>query len=41
MIKQEIYAKCLALGMTPAGAAGCTANIMVEFTRLHKYFFAK
>lgn len=26
----EIYAKCLALGMTAAGAAGCTANIMAE-----------
>lgn len=23
MTEQEIYAKCLALGMTPAGAAGC------------------
>ena len=30
MTEQEIYAKCLALGMTPAGAAGCTANIMAE-----------
>ena len=28
--EQEIYAKCLALGMTPAGAAGCTANILAE-----------
>ena len=26
MTEQEIYAKCLALGMTPAGAAGCTAG---------------
>lgn len=30
MTEQEIYAKCLQLGMTPAGAAGCTANIMAE-----------
>ena len=30
MTEQEIYAKCLALGMTPAGAAGCTANILAE-----------
>ena len=30
MTEQEIYAKCLALGMTPAGAAGCVANIMAE-----------
>lgn len=30
MTEQEIFAKCLALGMTPAGAAGCTANIMAE-----------
>lgn len=30
MTEQEIYAKCLGLGMTPAGAAGCTANIMAE-----------
>ena len=30
MTEQEIYAKCLALGMTPAGAAGATANIMAE-----------
>lgn len=30
MTEQEIYAKCLTLGMTPAGAAGCTANIMAE-----------
>lgn len=30
MTEQEIYAKCLSLGMTPAGAAGCTANIMAE-----------
>lgn len=30
MTEIEIYAKCLALGMTPAGAAGCTANIMAE-----------
>ena len=30
MTEQEIYAKCLSLGMTPAGAAGMTANIMAE-----------
>lgn len=30
MTEIEIYAKCLALGMTPAGAAGCVANIMAE-----------
>jgi len=30
MIETEIYAKCLSLGMTAAGAAGCTANIMAE-----------
>lgn len=30
MTEAEIYAKCLTLGMTPAGAAGCTANIMAE-----------
>ena len=30
MTEQEIYAKCLSLGMTPAGAAGCAANIMAE-----------
>lgn len=30
MTEQEIYAKCLSLGMTPAGAAGCTANILAE-----------
>lgn len=30
MTEQEIYAKCLVLGMTPAGAAGCTANILHE-----------
>lgn len=30
MTEVEIYAKCLALGMTPAGAAGCTANILAE-----------
>lgn len=27
---QSIYNKCLSLGMTKAGAAGCTANIMAE-----------
>ena len=27
---QTIYNKCLSLGMTKAGAAGCTANIMAE-----------
>ena len=30
MSEQEISAKCLSLGMTPAGAAGCVANIMAE-----------
>lgn len=30
MTELEIYQKCLHLGMTPAGAAGCTANIMSE-----------
>ena len=30
MTTQEIYTKCLSLGMTKAGAAGCTANIMAE-----------
>ena len=30
MTEQEIFAKCLGLGMTPAGAAGCTANILHE-----------
>ena len=30
MTENEIYGKCLALGMTPAGAAGATANIMAE-----------
>ena len=30
MNEQEIYAKCLRLGMTPAGSAGCVANIMAE-----------
>ena len=30
MTEQEIFAKCLALGMTPAGAAGATANLMAE-----------
>jgi len=30
MTEQEIYAKCLKLGMTPAGAAGCTASILAE-----------
>lgn len=30
MTEQEIFGKCLALGMTPAGAAGCVANIMAE-----------
>ena len=30
MTEQEIYSRCLALGMTPAGAAGCVANIMAE-----------
>lgn len=30
MTEIEIYSMCLALGMTPAGAAGCTANILAE-----------
>ena len=30
MTEIEIYSKCLALGMTPAGAAGCTASILAE-----------
>lgn len=30
MTEVEIYAKCLSLGMTPSGAAGCTANILAE-----------
>lgn len=30
MTELEIYRKCLGLGMTPAGAAGCVANIMAE-----------
>ena len=30
MTEFEIFRKCLGLGMTPAGAAGCTANIMAE-----------
>lgn len=30
MTEIEIYAQCLKLGMTPAGAAGATANIMAE-----------
>ena len=30
MTEIEIYSKCLTLGMTPAGAAGATANIMAE-----------
>lgn len=30
MTELEIYRKCLALGMTKAGAAGCTANILTE-----------
>lgn len=30
MTEIEIYSKCLALGMTPAGAAGCTSNILAE-----------
>lgn len=30
MTELEIFRKCLRLGMTPAGAAGCTANIMAE-----------
>ena len=30
MTEIEIYGKCLQLGMTPAGAAGATANILAE-----------
>lgn len=30
MTELEIYRLCLGLGMTPAGAAGCTANILHE-----------
>lgn len=30
MTELEIYSKCLQLGMTPAGAAGCAANILAE-----------
>lgn len=30
MTEMEIYSQCLKLGMTPAGAAGCTANILAE-----------
>ena len=30
MTELEIYRHCLGLGMTPAGASGCTANIMAE-----------
>lgn len=30
MTELEIYKKCLSLGMTPAGAAGCTASILAE-----------
>jgi len=30
MTEIEIYGKCLQLGMTPAGAAGCTASILAE-----------
>ena len=30
MTEIEIYSKCLKLGMTPAGAAGCTASILAE-----------
>lgn len=30
MTEIEIYSKCLVLGMTPAGAAGCTASIIAE-----------
>ena len=26
----EIFRRCVALGMTNAGAAGCTANILAE-----------
>lgn len=30
MTEMEIYSQCLKLGMTPAGAAGATANILAE-----------
>lgn len=30
MTELDIYKKCLSLGMTEAGAAGCVANILVE-----------
>ena len=30
MTEIEIYGTCLQLGMTPAGAAGCTASILAE-----------
>lgn len=30
MTEIEIFGKCLSLGMTPAGAAGATANILAE-----------
>lgn len=30
MTEHEIYSECLRLGMTPAGAAGATANILAE-----------
>lgn len=30
MTTQEIFTKCISLGMTRAGAAGCTANILAE-----------
>ena len=30
MTEKEIFAKCVSLGMTRAGAAGCTANILAE-----------
>ena len=30
MTEVEIYGQCLTLGMTPAGAAGCTASILAE-----------
>lgn len=30
MTENELFGKCLGLGMTPAGAAGCTANILAE-----------
>lgn len=30
MTEVEFYAKCLSLGMTPAGAAGCCANVAHE-----------